>query len=467
MNTKLSREAATLLIAVAAMLLTLSSCAISTSTSQDTTSSRASVVAQAETSTATLQLPTPDLTENPYIPPTVVIPTEVAGVSQRHSLVNASPEQIAQIALQRATSMNTIRSGTAKVLIVQPITWDEVSALGLGPSHPGCIEKPPLMIAIIKGDFEIHDAIGMSMAPPDVQEYAKYVVYVFDLWAGSVDMFEYSTNGFGLGKILGDPTLPENTPTVAPVITSTPDKDVVAFFPYLHCGDTLPGGAPGSVVHSSDFGAWHYEATTGNPATIQNEEEQPLAVNQIYVQVHANFSSVAGMQSYVDANKQLLNQIANRKGQVEVSIVFKDYVPVEQFRAFATAHGLKTGVSYLRAIDEDPNPQYAPYYTIHIVGHQDAAAPLPQADVDSIYNGIKKYVPQLSLKGVYATHAWVDAKELSALAADPSVYYVDVTATAVHDDLMQAGIAGADQAVVDTPTHLIFVAMFEQPKENK
>jgi hypothetical protein len=67
---------------------------------------------------------------------------------------------------------------------------------------------------------------------------------------------------------------------------------------------------------------------------------------------------------------------------------------------------------------------------------------------------------------VYATHAWVAAKQLTALAVDPSVYYIDLTANAVRDDLAKAGIAGADQAVVDTPAAMLF-ALVEQPWTGK
>ncbi len=94
------------------------------------------------------------------------------------------------------------------------------------------------------------------------------------------------------------------------------------------------------------------------------------------------------------------------------------------------------------------------------------ADPLPQAAVDSAFNKLHADTPQLSLKGVYATHAWLDAKDLSALAADPSVYYVDLTANAVRDDLAKAGVAGAAQAVVETPAQMLF-ALVEKPWQSK
>jgi len=380
-----------------------------------------------------------------------------------HPLVNASPEQVGQIAIQMITGEKAVRSGTPKLVLAQRTTWDKIASLGLGCQAHSSLETPPLMLIILKGDFDASNQLGMSMAGPNPQFYVTYILYVYDLWAGQPTFFMFSPDGRGLGKALNDPTLPEPTDPSAqrPDICPTPTLDAPQ---YTHYGDTVSGGAPGTSVHSGNFGSWWYEATTHIPASIRTEEEQPLASNQIYAKVTFDGSSMASIQSYIDANKQLLTQMAGRTGQVEISVVFKDYVLVDQFRAFAQAHQLKTGVSYLRAIDEDPNPQYAPYYTIHIVGHQDVATPLPQADLDNIYGGIKKYVPQLSLKGVYATHAWVDAKELPALAADPSVYYVDLAATAVRDDLAKAEVAGAAQAVVDTPAHLIFVAVFEQSK---
>ena len=72
----------------------------------------------------------------------------------------------------------------------------------------------------------------------------------------------------------------------------------------------------------------------------------------------------------------------------------------------------------------------------------------------------------MQLQGVYATHAWVDAKELPTIAADPSVYYVDVTAEAARNDLVKAGISNARQAVVVNYADVLFSAV-EKPYQSK
>ncbi len=423
----------------------------------------ASVVPSVMIETATAGLPTPDGTEQPQ--PTDVVPTEVAGAARIHSLVGASPDEVGKVAINDVLEQNMVRSGTPQVILARHIDAAEVEGLGIGCYNSHVIETPPLMLVVVKGDFDVSNQPGMSMAGPNPVLYVSYIAFVFDLWAGQPTLTMFSPDGRGLQKALNDPTLPSvtssGTPTPQPLICPSPNVGQAALQYY---GDTVSGIAGGTRVHAANFSTWHYYATKDVDPRVRTSEDQPIPASYVYVQVLLNNPSITGVRAYIDTNKQLLTQIAGRTGQVEVSIVFKDYVSVDQFRAFTQAHGLKTGVSYLRAIDEDPNPQYAPYYTIHIVGHQDSAAPLPQADVDNIYNGIRQYVPQLSLKGVYATHAWVDAKELTAIAADPSVYYVDLTATAVRDDLNKAGVAGAAQAVVDTPAHLIFIAMFEQPK---
>ncbi len=146
--------------------------------------------------------------------------------------------------------------------------------------------------------------------------------------------------------------------------------------------------------------------------------------------------------------------------------MFKNYMPVEQFRAFVQKHGLKPGLSYLRAIDENPVPVYAPYYTIKV--NASNSDPIPQASLGSQLTPLTSDPQrQVALKGVYVTHAWIDAKQLQALAADPSVYYVDIAANLVRSDLAKAGVAGAAQAQVITYPQLIFNSLVEKPYQSK
>ncbi len=399
-------------------------------------------------------LPSPNPTEQ-YLTDETSKEREVSNATPKtHSLVNVSPSEIGKIAL----TYNQPYGGTDRVVLSKATTWAELASLGIVDEESVTIETPPLALVILKGNFIERNLPGLVVGGVTVK--AKYLVYVYDLWAGAATVFMASPDGKGLREVLNDPSLPAGTITLQTTLhLSTAPK-------LFHYGDTLPGVLMGpNVVHQASFSTWSYSSIKDASGTEHSAEAVAVGPNQPYAQVMLNdSSSVATIQQYITANKQMVASMSQRSGPVETWIVFKDYVPADQFRSFATAHKLTAGVSYLRAIDENPNPLYAPYYKLQIVPPANSADPLPQADVDSAFSKLQANTPQLSLKGVYATHAWIDAKDLPALAADPSVYYVDLTANAVRDDLAKAGIAGAAQAVIDTPAHLIFIAMFEQPK---
>lgn len=403
-------------------------------------------------------LPVPDATES-YLQTQVAqeqpLATPLPGTN---SLVNTSLDDLAR----KVAATSRPRSGTAQVMLARRVTPAELTSMELYCYQSSTIETPPLALIIIKGDF-----------PPDVQNAnftsnsptISYIAYVFDLWAGAPTLVLKSDHGGAFRTALNDPTLPGDVPAGHPTPRPLSCSNTTSMNSKLyHYGDTLPGTLEGpNLVHQADFGAWSYSAIKEATPTEHSAEGALLATNQPYAQVRFNDgSSVAGIEKYIDANKQLVGSMSQRSGQVETWVVFKDYVPADQFRAFAGKYGLKTGISYLRAIDENPNPLYAPYYKLQVVPTDGASDPLPHAQVDSAFSQVQANVPQLTMKGVYATHAWVDARNLPALAADPSVYYVDLTANAVRDDLAKAGIAGADQAVVETPAALLF-ALVEKP----
>jgi hypothetical protein len=332
------------------------------------------------------------------------------------------------------------------------------------------------MLIILKGDFsssadlfaplieEKPCTIGLGGVNncPEPKHY-QYIGYVYDLWASAPTIFMQSKDGSIFRQALNDPSLPtDETPL------STPQQNHVSSGGpnVLHYGDTAIGEpAEGKQIHAGNIGAASYKAYTGIDKH-NNMDNQPADPTRLYATVSWAWNSPTGGQDYVAANNQALPQVAAQGGQVEVSVVFKDYLPVAQFRTFVQQYGLKPGLSYLRAIDGKSLPVFAPYYTIKVNASNGDA--IPQASLDRqlapLTNDAQK---QVALKGVYVTHAWMNANQLPALAADPSVYYVDISANLVRSDLAKAGVAGTAQAQVITYPQLIFNSLVEKPYPSK
>lgn len=429
------------------------------STANSASTSHSSAVTNSGVINSSPSLPTPNATEDDLMTKTakeIVENTPVPRMAR--SLVNASPEEVASIVL--STGAFPSRGTRGQVVLARRVTLKDLDEMGLSRPNISSIETPPLMLVILKGNFDISNKSGLLM--PGTHSSATYIGYIIDLWAGQACAVMASPDGRNFGKALNDPALMGRyQPSQG---SQNAETSPVKLY---HYGDTLTGIPIGSTdLHSAKFAGWGYYAVAGVSQIIHTADGTAIEPKRPYAQVSFDNSSIATIQQYIDANKQMVTPMSQRSGQVEAWIVFKDYVPADQFRSFAQAYKLTAGVSYLRAIDENPNPLYAPYYKLQIVPPDGKATPLPQATVDSAFNKLHADVPQLSLKGVYATHAWLDAKDLPALAADPSVYYVDLTANAVRDDLAKAGVAGAAQAVVETPAQMLF-ALVEKPWQSK
>jgi hypothetical protein len=153
-----------------------------------------------------------------------------------NNLLGKTPAQIAAYAQTYVQNDARIVSGTPQVLLVRAINPDQGPALGIGciPNHV-TIEDPPLVLVILKGNFELHLPGGR---PTDVQ----YIGYVFDVWAGGASVTRGSKNGGIFRAALNDPSLP---PEYAgpPQICPTPDPDS-----RWHYGASAP--VPGTYVKS-------------------------------------------------------------------------------------------------------------------------------------------------------------------------------------------------------------------------
>jgi len=443
--------------------LTLSACGAGQESSTSKESQQALNKLPTAQQTKPAMLPTAEATA-PTSP--VASPSRTA---EYHSLVNASTEEISKLAINYVEEKWRI-AGRVKpeIVLARSITLDELTDLGLGNYSFSSIEVPPMTLVIIKGEF------NFSGQPRRVRLAAvpqiNYVALVYDLWSGVPTVEVTSLDGSKFRKALNDP----NLPTDEALLSSPDDRLRPSAGPqahptapaHLHYGDTVPSIRPasGDLVHEASFGSWSYTASR-KVEQVQSPEGVTVTHDQLYAVVSYDGSVTA---NYVEMNKQEARKLAQGSGKVEVWLTFNRYLSAAEFGSFAAAHKMQVGTSYLRAINQNPKPIYASYYTIQITPSQNTMDVLPQVDLDTKLSALNDTPEkQIGLAGVYVTHGWIDAVELNTLLADPALYYVDVTADLVRIDLAKAGVAGADQAVIVAHPEFVFASMVEQPHLSK
>jgi hypothetical protein len=148
------------------------------------------------------------------------------------NFVGLSTTQIADRALQLLRGQQMDLTGEAQVLLVRPVTREDVVALGLNciPDSP-TIEQPPLVLVIYHGDFAISHLPGTN----NIKDGGvHYLAYIFDVWAGEVTAWETSANGGRFRLALNDPSLPAEQ--MGSRITCPSFQGTKT----MHYGDTLP-----------------------------------------------------------------------------------------------------------------------------------------------------------------------------------------------------------------------------------
>lgn len=241
------------------------------------------------------------------------------------------------------------------------------------------------------------------------------------------------------------PALPPRLP--GPILTTIPPLLGYPYSPPGHsvqtvCTPTEPTPSPdphaipwptpvGYEGGGHDFGAWQYTYTYDRDW------------GDLFAMVHYDDSTVAGVQAYTQANRDLAAQLAQQgidvpfgpgPGQARVDLTFRSYVAPDQARTWMQAHHLLTQYAVLRVYD----PQGTRLDLT--VPTSDVNYPLPADDIDRALN--PEDTPScgpftLRGGGVYFVTALADPAQLPALAADPLVYLADVTPNAVRHDLWQ------------------------------
>ncbi|PZS02117.1 MAG: hypothetical protein DLM69_04340 [Candidatus Chloroheliales bacterium] len=228
---------------------------------------------------------------------------------------------------------------------------------------------------------------------------------------------------------------------------------------------------PDEVVHNADFGTWNYVALKNmNGAVIYNGGKK-IGPGDIYAMISYKVQTDDGVRSYMEANRKLIAQVAKQSGQAEVYIYFSPYLPVDQFRSFAQAHGLSIAQSFVRATRSDPNTPYTTFETMGFGPHQPGELiakgvdPIPQLELEGRFSQLTHDFPGLELKGVFYTRAWVNTSELPAITANAQVYYLDVTANVVRSDLAAAGIPNANNIDVENNSLGAVYDLVEHPSK--
>jgi len=162
------------------------------------------------------------------------------GGFKAHPLAGSSPEELGHVALQYTQGMYPSLSGTSQVVLVRPVTTKEVGTLGLGYLDFASIETPPLMLVIIKGDFDTSNTLASIYPSTKSKWRSQYIGYVFDMWAGVPSLTITSPQGGAFRKVLNDPTLPAKPPGDNPASVPPP---MPPEHKTLHYGAVAPGVA--------------------------------------------------------------------------------------------------------------------------------------------------------------------------------------------------------------------------------
>jgi hypothetical protein len=115
-------------------------------------------------------------------------------LSETHSLIKASEEDIKQLALQYTHRRFKVLSNVPRVFLVRRVTTQDLRRLNLDP--PQFSREPPLAIVMIEGDFEV------KLLGSRIPQRNKYLIYAFDLCAGVPAMTDASTSKRRFKEIL-------------------------------------------------------------------------------------------------------------------------------------------------------------------------------------------------------------------------------------------------------------------------
>ncbi len=179
--------------------------------------------------------------------PTISVPKQTGrfmyGSADLRGATNAEFAQFAQDwARHQLKAVNA-----PEVLLAQAVTPNELPRLGLGcPPVFVTVEEPPLMVAILRGEFDFRRAApGFGNIPAPITGTDRYVMYVFDVWSGRPVVIITSENGAEFKQALHDSSIPDKPEARLPVVCGTA---IPTNQRHLHYGDFAPGIATLTAV---------------------------------------------------------------------------------------------------------------------------------------------------------------------------------------------------------------------------
>jgi hypothetical protein len=120
--------------------------------------------------------------------------------------------------------------GVPQVVLSKPSLKADLLDLGFIPGDDISADQP-LMIVILKGDFNIGVPCmqGVKINQNEERTHVKYMAYVFDVRSGEALITMSSKNGGIFRKVLNDPTLPDDYDTTNP--TSVGISNTIPYTP--------------------------------------------------------------------------------------------------------------------------------------------------------------------------------------------------------------------------------------------
>lgn len=202
---------------------------------------------------------------------------------------------------------------------------------------------------------------------------------------------------------------------------------------------------PTGLIQERDYGAWSYKAWREENGMVQ-------------ASVGFDSSSVAGLQAFAAANRDLAAQLATGGDDVDVQVIFRRVLTPTEYLAWSASAGL----DWYRLIS---------FSATDTRGHEGSGSivsvsndPWPQDGVNRFIDTSRTapYGP-LTVNGPFEVDGKIAASRLLAVANDPRVFMVDVTSYVISSELKAANVV-MDRVNVDPPP--IFSAMMALGLDN-
>jgi hypothetical protein len=137
-------------------------------------------------------------------------------IFQKRPLTSASEKEIRQAAVNYTLANSCqfkVLTGTPEAIFARPIKVAEIPSTGFGEFDFGG-KEPPLMLVVVKGNFDISGSISRGFQTSNPPRSTKYTAYIFDLQTGTPIFSATGLTGKYFRNALGDSTIPDDLESV-------------------------------------------------------------------------------------------------------------------------------------------------------------------------------------------------------------------------------------------------------------